>query len=159
MNRLDVSRREFTRLSMAAFGGVVAGATVGCSNGNAPPAPAPDGAQSDASPAEAAASAVSLLLQEPHVCRGLNTCKGKGAGGDNACAGQGACATAEHHACAGHNACKGQGGCGGKEGRNECKEQGGCAVPLAHGWDRVRETFETEMKQAGKDVGPAPDKS
>src|SRR5439155_864190 len=51
-----------------------------------------------------------LLLQEPHVCRGLNTCKGKAKGGKNDCAGMGQCATAKAHTCGGDNACAGLGG-------------------------------------------------
>jgi hypothetical protein len=164
MNTTDLNRRDFTRLSMAAFGGVIAGAAAGCSNGAAPEPgttgdPVSNDAEQGAASAEASTTAVSLLLEEPHVCRGLNTCKGKGAGGDNACAGQGTCATAEHHACAGENECKGQGGCGGQDGRNQCKGQGGCHVPLEHGWEEVRKVFEAEMKKAGKDVGPAPAKA
>ena len=39
------------------------------------------------------ASGTPTAKAEVHACRGLNACKGQGAGGDNACAGQGACAT------------------------------------------------------------------
>jgi hypothetical protein len=64
-----------------------------------------------------------------HDCKGLNSCKGKGAckTGDNgckmknSCKGKGGCAT-DHHDCGGKNACKGKG----KGGKNDCKGKGGC---------------------------------
>lgn len=164
MSRSRFTRREFDRLTSAALGGLLAAGLPGCSPapspppGGPPPVPGETGAAGQDTPAtEAPAEGVALLLAEPHVCRGLNTCKGKGAGGDNACAGQGACATATHHECAGQNDCKGQGGCGYQQGINACKGMGGCAVPLKHGWDEVRKKFEEAMKAAGKEVGPAPE--
>jgi hypothetical protein len=97
------------------------------------------------------------MLGEKHTCRGLNTCKGKGKGGDNACAGQGKCAVAEAHSCHGKNACKGQGGCGESVAQNACKGTGECAVPLkGKTWERARKNFEAVMKKAGKTVGAAP---
>lgn len=99
-----------------------------------------------------------LILQDPNVCRGLNTCKGKGKG-DHDCAGQAHCATAEAHSCAGENACKGQGGCGTGAGQNECKGKGDCAVPLKKSaWTKARAAFETAAKEQGIKVGPAPTK-
>ena len=148
MQPSNVSRRGFHKLTMAAFGGLVAGA----------------GASALGQDKEAGKPKVNvdpaLLLSEPHVCRGLNTCKGKGKGkGDNACAGQGACAAIAAHSCAGENACKGQGGCGGYPGQNTCKGKGHCAVPLsAKGWTLARVQFEQLMKDAGKKVGKAPKK-
>ncbi|MDP9360697.1 MAG: hypothetical protein M3P29_04510 [Acidobacteriota bacterium] len=66
------------------------------------------------------------VAEDKHACKGMNACKGQGAGGKNECKGKGGCASKEYkHACAGKNACKGQ-GAGGK---NECKGKGGCAVP------------------------------
>lgn len=168
MNRIELNRRDFARLTASAFGGIVAGSIAGCRK--APESetsgagvekddrgdtPSPEGEAPAASQAEETEE-VSLLLQEPHVCRGLNTCAGKGKGGDNACAGQGACATATAHSCSGMNECKGQGGCGGKQGENACKGMGGCHVPLEHGWEDVRARFEAAMKAAGKEFGPAP---
>ena len=110
MKKLDenVSRRDFGKLAVAAFGGVVAGSMLGSK-------PAVGGGRHE----EAAAKA------DAHACCGLNACKGQGKGGDNACAGQGGCATTEAHSCAGSNACKGQGGTG----DNACKGKGSCAVP------------------------------
>jgi hypothetical protein len=80
---------------------------------------------------------------EKHVCKGHNSCKGKGgcASGDNGCAGQnsckgkGGCASAEaKHSCKGQNSCKGMGGCksgdNGCAGKNSCKGKGGCGVPV-----------------------------
>ena len=104
------------------------------------------------------------LLEEPHVCRGLNGCKNKGGcgatKGKNACAGQGGCATAEKHDCKGANACKGQGGCGATPGENSCKGKGSCHVPLSDSaWTKTRANFEAAAKKAGKQVGPAPKKA
>lgn len=100
-----------------------------------------------------------MILQEPNVCRGLNTCKNKGQG-DHECAGQGACATAEAHSCKGENACKGQGGCGSNPGQNECKGKGNCAVPLNDkAWKKARAAFEKAAKEQGMKIGPAPAKN
>lgn len=175
MKKTDLSRRDFNRLSMAAFGGVVAGSFAGCANeggddaaSSPPPATdppqdeMPEGTQT-ASTEEGTDEAAdgdeteSLLLTEKHVCRGLNICKGHGAGGENSCAGTGACATYAAHECAGNNECKGQGGCGSKPGENACKGMGACAVPLKdHAWGKARANFEAAMKAAGNKVGPAP---
>lgn len=109
MQKPELNRRDFQRLTLAAMGGLAVGATA---------------------PRLAAAAEGKSLLEEPHVCRGLNTCKNKsGCGetkGKNACAGQGGCATAEKHDCKGQNTCKGQGGCGENPGENTCKAKGGC---------------------------------
>lgn len=139
----SLSRRDFGRLTMAVFGGVLLGTTM-----------AGSAAEADAKNDPA------LLLQDKHVCRGLNTCKGKGKGGDNSCAGTGKCAIAETHGCKGDNACKGQGGCGEYAGQNACKGQGSCEVPLSDKtWKKARKAFEAQMKKAGKTVGEAPKKS
>ena len=75
MQKPELNRRDFQRLTLAAMGGLAVGATA---------------------PRLAAAAEGKSLLEEPHVCRGLNTCKNKsGCGetkGKNACAGQGGCA-------------------------------------------------------------------
>ncbi len=134
-----MNRRDFQRLTAAAFGGAVLGV----------------GMQSSLSAAEAG----NPLLGDPHVCRGLNTCKGKGADKSNSCAGQGSCATAERHTCNGENACKGQGGCGAHPGENSCKGKGSCNVPLTPAsWKKARARFEQLMKAAGKTVGNPPAK-
>jgi hypothetical protein len=139
MERSEMNRRDFQRLTAAAFGGAVLGV----------------GMQSSLSAAEAE----SPMLGDPHVCRGLNTCKGKGAGKSNSCAGQGSCATAEKHTCHGDNQCKGQGGCDAHPGENTCKGKGACNVPLTSTtWPKARARFEQLMKAAGKTVGPAPAK-
>ena len=169
MKKCDLSRREFNRLSMAAFGGVVAGSLAGCSDGedDAPPV-TPAGGTTTTEPADGTdttgsdpEAATSLLMGEKHVCRGLNMCKGKGgAGGGNDCAGLGACATIAAHECSTTNACKGQGGCGDNPGENACKGKGSCAVPLKdHAWGKARTNFEAAMKAAGKEVGAAPEQS
>ena len=137
MSDLNVTRREFSKLAAAAFGGVMLGAS--------------------AAIAQDKKTEGSLLLKEPHTCRGLNTCKGKDAKKDNACAGMGQCATAKAHDCKGMNDCKGHGGCGAKPGENACKGMGECAVPLSEkAWKTARKNFETAMKKADKKFGEAP---
>lgn len=136
-----MNRRDFQKLTAAAFGGAVIGV----------------GLQSSLSAVELVSSP---LLGDPHVCRGLNTCKGKGVDKKNACAGQGDCATAEKHICNHENACKGQGGCGNSPGENSCKGRGACNVPLTNiTWPKARKRFEQLMKAAGKSFGQAPAKS
>lgn len=140
MNPSGMNRRDFQRLTLAALGGMAAGVSI-VDRGY--------GAEEDVNP----------LLAEPHVCRGLNTCKAKGAGKENACAGMGICATATAHECATLNSCKGQGGCGAAPGENKCKSMGQCAVPLKdEAWKKARKRFEELMTKAGKQVGPAPAK-
>lgn len=99
-----------------------------------------------------------LLAQEPHVCRGLNTCRGKGKGGENDCAGRGDCAVVMSHACQGLNDCEGRGGCGEYPGQDRCKGQGGSAVPLKKDtWKKARARFEQVMASLNKDVRPPPE--
>lgn len=142
MNHRPIDRRQLNQLVLAAVGGVLAGAALG-SCGETQPA--------DAGTEE------TELLKEPHVCRGLNTCKGLGAGAANACAGQGSCASAEAHGCHYQNKCSGQGGCGATAGRNECSAKGECGVPLKDStWTETRAAFETAMRAAGREFGDAP---
>ena len=153
MIRERFSRRDFSRLTAAAFGGVVAGGAVSASG-------------QEAEKKKDYGIDPALLLAEPHVCRGLNSCKGQGgcksAGneckGHNACAGAGGAATASAHSCKGMNDCKGQSGCGGYPGQNAtCKGQGECAVPLtADTWKIARKQFEQIAKAAGVKVNPVP---
>jgi hypothetical protein len=132
MKKEDVSRRDFGKLTLAAFGGVLAGSVLGA------------GSLFADQHAE---------KKEAHACCGLNGCKGQGAGGDNECAGMGKCSTTEAHGCAGSNACKNQGG----EGVNDCKGKGGCSVPIkGDAWTKARANFEGAMKKADKKFGPAP---
>lgn len=141
MSKSDVSRRDFHKLTLAAFGGVLAGSLLGGRGLGAETAQAQGGGFS---------------LKDPHVCCGLNACKGRGKGGKNECAGQGSCATAEAHGCNGQNACAGQGGDEGA-GENSCKGKGACAVPLDKDhWKKARASFEASMKKAGQKFGASP---
>jgi hypothetical protein len=154
MNDLILNRRALHRLALAALGGLAAGAVVGCGNSTKTPAAA------DKETKDKDADATPRLLQDPHVCRGINTCKNKGkTGTTNDCAGQAHCATVTAHDCNGMNACKGQGGCGETPGQNECKGKGGCEVPLSDKtWPKARKRFEELMAKAGKKFGDAPAK-
>lgn len=146
MSNSNLQRREFGKLAAGAFGGFAAGLAVDATSAQAADKEKP---KLSVDPA--------LLLSEPHVCKGLNACKGKGNGGGNDCAGQGACATAEKHTCGGQESCKGQGGCAGYPGQNTCKGKGHCAVPLnKKAWALARKQFEQLMKDVGKKVGEAP---
>ena len=138
MNPNGMDRREFHQLTVAALGGVIAGTSVGC-NSAAPTTPAKStsapAAQTSAPMAQVTLTPEmeTLIMDEPHTCRGLNSCKGKGRGEDNDCAGQGMCASVADAVCGGHNNCKGEGGCGKNPGMNDCKGKGGCHVPLMEG--------------------------
>jgi hypothetical protein len=142
-----VSRRIFSQnLTIAALGGLAAGAL---GQDASKPAPAP-ALKCNIDP-------TLLVGAEPHVCRGLNSCKGKGKGGGNACAGQGNCATAPTISCSTNNECKGKGGCGGYPGQNTCKAQGECAVPLKKDiWEIARKQYEQMMKLNKRKFGSAP---
>jgi hypothetical protein len=123
---MEMNRRDFSKMIVAAVGGIVAGgALVGCS--------------SDSDKGSGSSS-------KDHMCAGKNECKGQGGchtatnscGGKNECKGKGGCASASmKHDCKGKNNCKGQGGCAVKDanacaGKNECKGKGGCKVPAKH---------------------------
>lgn len=153
MSSSELSRRDFQKLTAAALGGLLSGAVVGCGD---PPAVGPK----KSAQANGAATDFKMLDLEVHLCRGLNQCKGQGAGGENDCAGMGDCATpSTHHECGGQNACKGQGGCGETAAKNECKGQGKCHVPLmSSAWKDARALFESEMTKASKKFAPAPAK-
>src|ERR1700677_3533790 len=80
----ELNRRDFTKLAAAALGGMVAGASL---------------VRADDEPQKKDPNKP-LLLQEPHICRGLNpTCKGEVAWKKNDCAGQAHAATVKEHAC------------------------------------------------------------
>lgn len=164
MNPSGMDRREFHQLTLAALTGVVAGTAIGCNNGggNAPPANSTTGPATSTKPADQGtqtADAETLIMDEPHTCRGLNSCEGKGRDKENACAGQGTCASIADATCSGQNECKGQGGCGPNPGMNDCKGHGGCHVPLMDSaWETARAAFEAAMKKHDKKFGPAPAK-
>ena len=153
-----MDRRDFHKWTLAAFGGAVSGCAKPAAT---PPAGGTAATPPGSSMADAAMTdAEQLILDEPHVCRGLNACKGLGKGGDNTCAGQGVCASVADHACGTQNECKGQGGCGEAPGMNSCKGQGACHVPLMDEiWPKARAAFEAAMKKSGKEVGAAPAKA
>jgi hypothetical protein len=145
MDNTNLNRRDFNALALSALGGLVAGARAAA----AEPYAKDEKDDKDKHP----------LLKDPHVCRGLNTCKEKGADKKNSCAGQGTCATVKAHECKGENDCKGHGGCGENAGENDCKAKGGCAVPLSDKtWEKTRKRFEEVAKKAKIKVGDAPPK-
>jgi hypothetical protein len=148
----SVSRRKF--LAAAALGGLMTGAVARAQEKK--PADKKDEKKDDKKEEKGKNDPANILVDN-HVCRGINTCKTKGKGGDNACAGQGKCAIATAHGCHAKNDCKGQGGCGGHPGENSCKGTGACAVPLKEKtWATARKTYEAAMKKAGKKFGAAP---
>jgi hypothetical protein len=149
MQSPDLNRRQFTKLAGAVIGGLVAGLSTGLARADDKDEPKKKDPKKN------------LLLQEPHICRGLNpTCKGEVKGKKNDCAGQAYGPTVKDHACKGHNDCAGTGGCGEHPGENACKGQGECAVPLkAKAWAKARKNFEAAMKKAKKKFGPAPKKA
>lgn len=133
MKKDDVSRRDFGKLALAAFGGVLAGSVM--------------------TSTPLFAGEEKAAAKDAHACCGLNSCKSQGAGGGNECAGMGKCATTESHGCAGENACKGLGGTA----DNACKGKGSCAVPIkGDAWKKARSSFEASMTKAGKKFGAAP---
>jgi len=132
----DLNRREFAKLTLAALAGFSAGA------------------ESVSAGTRRRVSEKNPLFSDPHICRGLNTCKGKGVDRQNRCAGTGECATARYHVCKGHNDCRGQGGCGEKPGENECRGYGACDVPCKpRVWALARRRFEELMKQSRRPFG------
>lgn len=161
MTRSDtLNRRDFTRLTGAALGGLVAGSLVGCGGDDEGATGGPDNGGGENGGGGEAEHNAQLLLEEPHVCRGLNACMDKAKGGDNACAGQSACATAEAHGCHGQNECKGQGGCGEYPGQNTCSGKGECAVPLSDkAWTNARAKLEELLEAEGKKLAEAPPKA
>ncbi len=134
MNQGKLNRRDFGKLTLAAFGGILAGSFV-------------------AKTAFAGEEGGEFHLGDKHICCGLNTCKGLGKDAKNECAGLGTCANVEAHGCAGENECAGQG----PEGTNSCKGKGGCGVPVSgESWTKARAKYEVAMKKAGKKFGAAP---
>ena len=160
MDRNSLDRRDFQKWTLAAFAGFAAGGTLGCGGGSEKPAGQTTAPATAAGDVAKLTPQEELLVDDKHVCRGLNTCKGLGRSKENACAGQGTCASVADHACGGAHECKGQAGCGELPGQNACKSEGGCHVPLMDEiWDKARSAFETAMKKQGKAVGSAPAKA
>jgi len=142
------NRREFSKWAAAAVGGLVAGLSAARVVVAADEPKMKDPKKP-------------LLLQEPHICRGLNpSCKGEVAGKKNDCAGQAYGPTVKAHTCKGMNDCAGEGGCGENPGENKCKGMGECAVPLKDkAWKKARANFEAAMTKAEKKFGDAPKKT
>lgn len=167
----DLNRRDFARITAAALAGTMTGSLVGCGKdepgGGSNTPPKPTTSTTEEIEQKGVAYDEKLLLSEPHVCCGLNLCKGHGAcktaghncKGKNECAGLGKCASAEKHVCSGLNDCKGQGGCGTNPGENSCSEKGACAVPLKPDkWKMVRAKLEKLYEaEHGKAIGAAPE--
>ncbi len=151
MKRDNVNRRDFNKLTMAAMGGMMAGSMVGC--GNKKTEKTEPKTEEPAANAEKKGGEETVVASwdGPHVCRGLNACKGKGKTGKKRL-GQGECASPKlKHECSGQNACKNQGGCGETAGSNACKGKGGCHVPLMEAaWETAYKKFKADMEKAGK---------
>ena len=144
------------------FNAMVAAAMAGLLGGNASTAVAADEKKKSK-------DSSNPLLVEPHICKGLNTCRGLGKDKKKACAGQGSCFTIEEHDCHGFNKCRGQGACDignwpkhqpHYPGENTCEKKGGCQVPLLpekkEMWIKARRRFEALMADNGKTVGKPP---
>jgi len=146
MHPTDLSRRGFNKLTAAAMSGLLAGASISRAEEKKE--------QKKKDPNKP------LLLQDPHVCRGLNpSCAGETKEVKHECAGQAQYATAKAHECKGMNDCAGLGGCGEHPGENKCKGMGECAVPLKDKtWAKARKNFEAAMTKAKKKFGDAPKK-
>lgn len=160
----SIDRRAFHQLTTAAFLGAAAGLTE-----TAAVAAEPKPATKPLKPADRG----NPLLLEPNICRGLNTCKGKGRGdgrgGANQCVGTSTCALVATHICAGNNECRGQGACDVGDpaiyqinypGENTCRGKGACGVPITadkdHIWRQARRRFEALMADIGGRAGTAP---
>ncbi len=155
MTENNMNRRDFTKLTAAAFGGLVAGSMIGCgSKAKEDVKETKGGGDDNKGSGTTDTGGDADVKVAAHACRGLNECKSA----KNDCAGKSACSTVEAHECGGHNKCKNQGGCGGTAGANACKEKGGCAVPIkeAKMWKSARAAFEKRMKDAKKEFGDAP---
>src|SRR5260370_32123017 len=108
MSEPTLNRRDVIHLGVAAMGGLLAGTLAGCTS-----KPTGGGKPDAGKMPSAGAEKTSLLLNDPHVCRGINTCKNKGKKGTtNECAGQPSCATVASHDCHGMKNSKGHGGLG-----------------------------------------------
>lgn len=147
MDQNGLSRRQFTKLTAAAVGGLLAGVNSTLAEDKKPTKKDP---KKEGFP----------WLQDPHICRGLNHhCKEEVKGKKNECAGQAMYPTVKEHKCKGMNDCAGEGGCGEKPGENKCKGMGECAVPLSDKASGIaRKSFEAAMKKADKKFGDAPAK-
>jgi hypothetical protein len=176
MNRIDLNRRDFTKLTVAAFGGIVAGTTIGCGGGDGDgtgdgggtgdgtgtgDGPEGSGTTDDSTSTDGdgggdVVASVDNLLEGKHVCRGLNACKMQGKSGQNDCAGTSACYTAGKSGCHYENDCKGQGGCEDTAGTNGCEKKGNCAVPLGKDtWTKVRAKLKEALAKKDTMLGNA----
>jgi len=152
MKQDNVNRRDFSKWTMAAFGGFVSGTVIGCGDGQTS-APSTDKDTNGTDPAGTAGGGETNKIPE-HGCRGLNECKTA----SNDCRGMSECATDSwKHFCGSSHDCKGKAGCGENPLANDCKNLGGCHVPLMEGtWEKVRKNMEEKWKAAGKEFGDAP---
>lgn len=142
MERKDLNRRDFARYTAAAFGGMIAGSSIGCGEAKKEAAPKTNPAAPPTPPAGEASAPTRPKGQKNTKRNGddrkatlLELAKKKADAGDkeylilagnNVCRGLNACS---HHR-GGENQCSGQGDCATVKhdcsGKNECKGQGGC---------------------------------
>ncbi|MGE3314982.1 MAG: hypothetical protein AB7O26_07675 [Planctomycetaceae bacterium] len=163
MERKDLNRRDFARYTAAAFGGMIAGSSIGCGEAKKEAAPKTNPAAPPAAPAGQASAPTppgkknNKRNGEDRKARLLELAKKKADQGkteylivsvNNVCRGLNACShhkgganecagqgdcATVKHDCSGKNECKGQGGCGENPGLNDCKGKGGCHMPLMEG--------------------------
>ena len=141
MSNSEFNRRQLQRLTLAAFGGMMAGASVAQAKDEVPKK------DKDKNP----------LLGEPHVCRGLNVCKALGVDKKNACA-----VRAFRHgesAHVSHAQRMSRPGRLRRAPRRELLQSPRRMVPLMDKtWDKARKRFEELMKKDKKEFGEAPPK-
>jgi hypothetical protein len=152
MKHENVNRRDFSKWTMAAFGGFMSGTVIGCGGGEKP-TPSTDTEPNKTEPPGTEGEDETTKVAA-HACRGLNNCKSA----TNDCRGMGDCATKSwHHSCAGQNDCKGQGGCGENPLTNDCTGKGACHVPLMEAaWEKARKNMEEKWTEAKQEFGDAP---
>jgi hypothetical protein len=87
----NVSRRDFGKLALAAFGGVMAGSVLSSKLVSAAEKAMPKADAHACCGLNACKGQGGCATTEAHSCSGSNACKGQGGTADNACKGKGSC--------------------------------------------------------------------